>query len=233
MRGEPPARAGQPGRPPAHGRALQRRAATRAVPVGAGGARRSCRCARRPCGWPFRMAVRRSRCSAVNSSTSSVSTRRARVHAGLPQHLVGEQVADPGEHGLVEQPGLDRSGAPGPPAGGTRPGSYGARTPPTRCARSPRRHRRERRRRRHRRRLGGDLEGRVAEQASYVEPYQGAATGVGGIVRDIMSMGARPVAIMDPLRFGTSHPDTLRVLPGVVERHRRLRQLPRAAQHRW
>jgi phosphoribosylformylglycinamidine synthase len=52
---------------------------------------------------------------------------------------------------------------------------------------------------------------------SYVEPYQGAATGIGGIVRDIMSMGARPIAVMDPLRFGNiSHPDTARVLPGVV-----------------
>ena len=52
---------------------------------------------------------------------------------------------------------------------------------------------------------------------SYVEPYQGAATGVGGIVRDIMSMGARPIAIMDPLRFGNiHHPDTQRVLPGIV-----------------
>lgn len=52
---------------------------------------------------------------------------------------------------------------------------------------------------------------------SYVEPYQGAATGVGGIVRDILSMGARPVAVMDPLRFGDpANPDTLRVLPGVV-----------------
>ncbi|MFI7585755.1 phosphoribosylformylglycinamidine synthase subunit PurL [Spongisporangium articulatum] len=52
---------------------------------------------------------------------------------------------------------------------------------------------------------------------SYVEPYQGAATGVGGIVRDIISMGARPVAVMDPLRFGAlDHPDTRRVLPGVV-----------------
>ncbi len=52
---------------------------------------------------------------------------------------------------------------------------------------------------------------------SYVEPYQGAATGVGGIVRDIMSMGARPIAVMDPLRFGNlHHPDTLRVLPGIV-----------------
>ncbi|MFW0121454.1 phosphoribosylformylglycinamidine synthase subunit PurL [Rothia sp. CCM 9419] len=52
---------------------------------------------------------------------------------------------------------------------------------------------------------------------SYVEPYQGAATGIGGIVRDIISMGARPVAVMDPLRFGAiDHPDTQRVLPGVV-----------------
>jgi phosphoribosylformylglycinamidine synthase subunit PurL len=52
---------------------------------------------------------------------------------------------------------------------------------------------------------------------SYVEPYQGAATGVGGIVRDIMAMGARPVAVADPLRFGPADaPDTARVLPGVV-----------------
>jgi phosphoribosylformylglycinamidine synthase subunit PurL len=52
---------------------------------------------------------------------------------------------------------------------------------------------------------------------SYVEPYQGAATGVGGIVRDILAMGARPVAVMDALRFGpASAPDTGRVLPGVV-----------------
>ena len=52
---------------------------------------------------------------------------------------------------------------------------------------------------------------------SYVEPHQGAATGVGGIVRDILAMGARPIAVMDPLRFGPLHePDTARVLPGVV-----------------
>jgi len=52
---------------------------------------------------------------------------------------------------------------------------------------------------------------------SYVEPYQGAATGVGGIVRDILAMGARPVAVMDPLRFGDADAaDTARVLPGVV-----------------
>jgi phosphoribosylformylglycinamidine synthase len=52
---------------------------------------------------------------------------------------------------------------------------------------------------------------------SYVEPYQGAATGVGGIVRDILAMGARPVALLDSLRFGPlDAPDTRRVLPGVV-----------------
>jgi phosphoribosylformylglycinamidine synthase len=52
---------------------------------------------------------------------------------------------------------------------------------------------------------------------SYVEPHQGAATGVGGIVRDILAMGARPVAVMDALRFGPADaPDTRRVLAGVV-----------------
>jgi phosphoribosylformylglycinamidine synthase II len=56
---------------------------------------------------------------------------------------------------------------------------------------------------------------------SYVEPYQGAATGIGGIVRDILAMGARPVAVMDSLRFGPLDPadnqgDTHRVLPGIV-----------------
>ena len=52
---------------------------------------------------------------------------------------------------------------------------------------------------------------------SYVEPYQGAATGVGGIVRDILAMGARPIGVMDSLRFGPlDAPDTARVLPGVV-----------------
>ncbi len=52
---------------------------------------------------------------------------------------------------------------------------------------------------------------------SYIEPFQGAATGVGGIVRDIISMGARPVAVMDALRFGAiDHPDTARVVHGVV-----------------
>ena len=52
---------------------------------------------------------------------------------------------------------------------------------------------------------------------SYIEPFQGAATGVGGIVRDIISMGARPVAVMDQLRFGKiDEADTARVVHGVV-----------------
>jgi phosphoribosylformylglycinamidine synthase subunit PurL len=52
---------------------------------------------------------------------------------------------------------------------------------------------------------------------SYVEPYQGAATGVGGIVRDILTMGARPIAVMDSLRFGDAGaPDTKRLVQGIV-----------------
>jgi phosphoribosylformylglycinamidine synthase len=52
---------------------------------------------------------------------------------------------------------------------------------------------------------------------SYIEPFQGAATGVGGIVRDILTMGARPIAVMDQLRFGApSDPDTARVVHGVT-----------------
>jgi phosphoribosylformylglycinamidine synthase len=52
---------------------------------------------------------------------------------------------------------------------------------------------------------------------SYVEPFQGAATGVGGIIRDIVTMGARPIALLDPLRFGdTANPTTRWVVDGVV-----------------
>ncbi|MBW3561221.1 MAG: phosphoribosylformylglycinamidine synthase subunit PurL [Actinobacteria bacterium] len=52
---------------------------------------------------------------------------------------------------------------------------------------------------------------------SFVEPYQGAATGVGGIIRDILTMGARPIAIMDPLRFGDpSDPFQRHLVDGVV-----------------
>ena len=52
---------------------------------------------------------------------------------------------------------------------------------------------------------------------SYIEPYQGAATGVGGILRDVFTMGARPIASLNALRFGDpSHPKTARLLEGVV-----------------
>ena len=52
---------------------------------------------------------------------------------------------------------------------------------------------------------------------SYIEPYQGAATGVGGILRDVFTMGARPVANMNALRFGAAdHPKTRHLVSGVV-----------------
>ncbi|ABC83978.1 phosphoribosylformylglycinamidine synthase subunit PurL [Anaeromyxobacter dehalogenans] len=52
---------------------------------------------------------------------------------------------------------------------------------------------------------------------SYIEPYQGAATGVGGILRDVFTMGARPIASLNALRFGDpSHPRTAYLLEGVV-----------------
>lgn len=52
---------------------------------------------------------------------------------------------------------------------------------------------------------------------SFIEPYQGAATGVGGILRDIFTMGARPIALMDSLRFGSlSNPKNKAIMDGVV-----------------
>ncbi|HEX9445031.1 MAG TPA: AIR synthase related protein, partial [Candidatus Binatia bacterium] len=52
---------------------------------------------------------------------------------------------------------------------------------------------------------------------SFIEPYQGAATGVGGILRDVFTMGARPVASLNSLRFGSfDHPRTRHLLSGVV-----------------
>ncbi|HEX4292769.1 MAG TPA: AIR synthase related protein, partial [Rhizomicrobium sp.] len=52
---------------------------------------------------------------------------------------------------------------------------------------------------------------------SFIEPYQGAATGVGGIMRDVFTMGARPVAMMNALRFGApDHPKTRHLVEGVV-----------------
>ena len=53
---------------------------------------------------------------------------------------------------------------------------------------------------------------------SYIEPHQGAATGVGGILRDVFTMGARPIAAMNSLSFGVpSHPKTAHLVKGVVE----------------
>jgi phosphoribosylformylglycinamidine synthase subunit PurL len=52
---------------------------------------------------------------------------------------------------------------------------------------------------------------------SFIEPYQGAATGVGGILRDVFTMGARPIALLDALRFGSpDHPRTRHLVAGVV-----------------
>ena len=52
---------------------------------------------------------------------------------------------------------------------------------------------------------------------SFIEPYQGAATGVGGILRDVFTMGARPVALLNALRFGAAdHEKTRHLLSGVV-----------------
>jgi phosphoribosylformylglycinamidine synthase len=53
---------------------------------------------------------------------------------------------------------------------------------------------------------------------SYIEPYQGAATGVGGILRDIFTMGARPLAVMDSLRFGPIRPEA-RVEPDLIQKN--------------
>ncbi|HZY21554.1 MAG TPA: AIR synthase related protein, partial [Beijerinckiaceae bacterium] len=52
---------------------------------------------------------------------------------------------------------------------------------------------------------------------SFIEPYQGAATGVGGILRDVFTMGARPIAALNALRFGSpDHPKTRHLVAGVV-----------------
>jgi phosphoribosylformylglycinamidine synthase len=73
------------------------------------------------------------------------------------------------------------------------------------------------RRNRHRGRLGGGLQDRSHNHPSFIEPFQGAATGVGGILRDIFTMGARPIALLDSLRFGDpADPRTRRLIDGVV-----------------
>ena len=72
---------------------------------------------------------------------------------------------------------------------------------------------------------------------SFIEPFQGAATGVGGILRDIFTMGARPIAVMDALRFGPlDDPENGDAQPAHSRRrgrrHRALRQLLRRADRR-
>ena len=68
---------------------------------------------------------------------------------------------------------------------------------------------------------------------SAIEPYQGAATGVGGILRDIFTMGARPIAALNSLRFGPLHePRVALSVRRRRARHRRLRQLIRRADGR-
>ena len=70
--------------------------------------------------------------------------------------------------------------------------------------------------------IGDGLRGRVQDRVaqppvSAVEPYQGAATGVGGILRDIFTMGARPIAVLDALRFGDpADARTRHLVDGVV-----------------
>src|SRR5262249_665214 len=69
--------------------------------------------------------------------------------------------------------------------------------------------------------LGGDLgltfKIECHNHPPFMEPFQGAATGVGGILRDIFTMGARPIAVLDSLRFGeVAEPKTRRLIEGVV-----------------
>ena len=77
---------------------------------------------------------------------------------------------------------------------------------------------RERRRHRHRRRACACVfKMESHNHPSYIEPYQGAATGVGGIMRDVFTMGARPIACLNALRFGDpAHPKTRHLVSGVV-----------------
>ena len=68
---------------------------------------------------------------------------------------------------------------------------------------------------------------------SYIEPYQGAATGVGGILRDVFTMGARPIAAMNALSFGEPSASEDEIAgPRRGGRHRRLRQRLRRSDHR-
>ena len=83
---------------------------------------------------------------------------------------------------------------------------------------------------RHRRRLAVAFKIESHNHPSFIEPYQGAATGVGGILRDVFTMGARPIANLNSLRFGEHRPSAhAHLVNGRGGRHRRLRQLHRRA----
>ena len=69
---------------------------------------------------------------------------------------------------------------------------------------------------------------------SFIEPYHGAATGVGGILRDVFTMGARPIASLNSLRFGAiDHPRTPYLIKGVVAGIGGIWQLCRRTHRRW
>jgi phosphoribosylformylglycinamidine (FGAM) synthase-like enzyme len=107
------------------------------------------------------------------------------------------------------------------------------RTLPTEGPAGHLRPRRERGRRRYRRRQAVVFKMESHNHPSYIEPYQGAATGVGGILRDVFTMGARPIAAMNALSFGEKdHPKTRPARAWRGRGHRRLRQLLRRADHR-
>ena len=92
---------------------------------------------------------------------------------------------------------------------------------------------RERRRGRRRRRLAVAFKVESHNHPSAVEPFQGAATGVGGILRDVFAIGARPIAVLDSLRFGELDSERSRYLfDRVGRRDRPLRQLDRGADGR-
>ena len=100
----------EPGGPAADGGPLHRGAAPRAVPVGVPVRRSRCRCARRRGGWPPGSPSAGPGAGRELVGAQSVDPA-PRVEPGLPQRLVGEEVAHAREHGLVQQPRLDRGGA--------------------------------------------------------------------------------------------------------------------------
>ena len=121
---------------------------------------------------------------------------RPRAEPGRARHLLGDVVR---ALQLQIDPHPSEEAADHRPAGDLRP-------------------RRECRRDRYRRRPGArSSRWRATTTRRYIEPYQGAATGVGGILRDVFTMGARPIANMNALRFGRpDHPKMRHLIAGVV-----------------